>query len=116
MFNFLHLSLCNIIERLFGVLKQKWHILKLIPSFPPKRQKHIVIACMALHNFIHCIKLRDDEFEKCDNCEDYMPNNEDDNEGQEVADPYEDDISESENEVSMNTIPNNIVNALVSGG
>jgi hypothetical protein len=45
-----------------------------------------------------------------------MPDNEDDNEGQEVAESYEDDIPESENEVSMNIIRDNIANALVSGG
>jgi hypothetical protein len=33
-----------------------------------------------------------------------------------VAQPYEDDIPELENEVSMNTIHDNIANALVSGG
>lgn len=32
-FNFLHSSLRNVIERAFGVLKQKWRILKGIPSF-----------------------------------------------------------------------------------
>jgi hypothetical protein len=40
---------------------------------------------MALYNFIHDILLRDEEFEKCDEDEDYMPKGEDDNEGQEVA-------------------------------
>jgi hypothetical protein len=34
-FNYLHSSLHNVIERSFGVLKQKWRILKLIPSFSP---------------------------------------------------------------------------------
>jgi hypothetical protein len=52
LFNFLHSSLCNVIERDFGVLKQKWCILKDIPSFPTRTQKHIIIACMALNNFI----------------------------------------------------------------
>jgi hypothetical protein len=33
-----------------------------------------------------------------------------------VAEPYEDDILESENEVFMNTICDNIANDLVSGG
>jgi hypothetical protein len=42
----------NVIECSFGVLKQKWHILKSMPSFLPRRQKHSIIACMALHNFI----------------------------------------------------------------
>jgi hypothetical protein len=39
--------------------------------------------------------LRDEEFDKCDDDENYMPNNGDDNAGQEVAEPFEDDISES---------------------
>jgi hypothetical protein len=115
-FNFLHSSIRNVIERSFGVLKQKWHILKLMPSFSPKTQKHIIIACMTLHNFIRDSELRDEEFEKYDDDEDYMPDNEDDNEGQEVSQPYEDDIPESENEVTMNTSRDNIANALVSGG
>jgi hypothetical protein len=87
-----------------------------MPSFSPKTQKHIIIACMTLHNFIRDSELRDEEFEKYDDDEDYMPDNEDDNEGQEVSQPYEDDIPESENEVTMNTIRDNIANALVSGG
>jgi hypothetical protein len=114
-FNFLHSSLRNVIERSFEVLKQKWHILKLMPSFSPKRQMQISIACMALHNFIRDSELRD-EFNKCDDDEDYMPANEDDNVGQEVVEPYEDDFPESENEVFRNTICDNMANALVSGG
>jgi hypothetical protein len=85
-----------------------------MPSFSPRRQKQIIISCMALHNFIRDIPLRDEDFDKCDEDENYMPQDEDDNEGQEVAQPIEDDIPE-ENEVSMNTIRDNIANALVSG-
>ncbi len=44
-----------------------------------------------------------------------MSDNEDDNEGQEVAESYGDDILESTNEVFINTIRDNIANALVSG-
>jgi hypothetical protein len=32
---------------------------------------------MALHNFIRDSELRDEEFDKCDDDEDYMPGNED---------------------------------------
>jgi hypothetical protein len=71
---------------------------------------------MASHNFIHDNKLRDKEFDKCDDNEDYMTDNEDDNEGQEVAESYEYDIPVSKNEVSMNTIRDNIANVFVSGG
>jgi hypothetical protein len=43
-----------------------------------------------------------------------MPQDEDDNKGQEVAQPTDDDIPEEDNEVFMNTIHDNIANALVS--
>jgi hypothetical protein len=45
-----------------------------------------------------------------------MPDNEDDNAGEEVAKSYEDDFPKSENEVFMNTIHDNIANAFVCGG
>jgi hypothetical protein len=79
--NYLHLSLGNVIDRSFEVLKQKWCILKLMPSFSPKRQKNIIIAYMALHNFIRDSDLRDEEFDKCDDDADYMPDSDNDNEG-----------------------------------
>jgi hypothetical protein len=45
-------------------------------SLSPKRQKHIIIVCMTLHNFIRDSELRDEEFEKCNDDNDYMLNNE----------------------------------------
>jgi hypothetical protein len=84
-------------------------------SFSPKRYMQIIIVCMTSHNFIRNSELRDEEFNKCDDNKDYMPNNEDDNVRQEVIEPYEDDFPESENEVFMNTIHDNIVNSFISG-
>ena len=72
MFNFLHSSLRNVIERAFGVLKQKWRILKGIPSFSSSTQKHIIMACLALHNFIRDSNLRDREFERCGTDDEYL--------------------------------------------
>jgi hypothetical protein len=86
-----------------------------MPSFSARRQKHIIIACMTLHNFIRHIPLRDEDFDKCDEVDKYMPQDKDDNEGQEVTQPIEDDIPDEENKVSMNTIHDNIANALFSG-
>jgi hypothetical protein len=43
-----------------------------------------------------------------------MPRDEDDTEEQEVAQPQVDKILEEENEVTMNTVRDNIANALVS--
>jgi hypothetical protein len=72
MFNFLYSSLRNVIERAFGVLKQKWRILKGITIFPTRSQKHIILACMVLHNFIRDSKLHDKKFDRCDVDKDYL--------------------------------------------
>ena len=32
-FNYLHLSLCSVIERTFGVWKNRWRILRNMPSY-----------------------------------------------------------------------------------
>ena len=73
-FNHAHSSLRNVIERSFGVLKMKWRILLALPSYKMKIQTKIIIACMALHNFIRDSALRDELFERCDLDEDYDPN------------------------------------------
>jgi hypothetical protein len=41
-----------VIERSFGVLKMKSQILLHLPSYPIQRQSKIIVACMALDNFI----------------------------------------------------------------
>jgi hypothetical protein len=73
LFNYSHSSLRNVIERLFGVLKQKWRILNDLPSFPMAKQSKIIMACMALHNFIRQSGLLDDLFNLCDEDENYDP-------------------------------------------
>ncbi|XP_024312852.1 protein ALP1-like [Brachypodium distachyon] len=72
-FNYLHSSLKNVIERCFAVLKQRWRMLKVVPSYPPRKQARIIIACMALHNFIRDSNLYDYHFARCDADEHYMP-------------------------------------------
>ena len=52
LFNYRHSSLRNVIERCFGVLKARFPILKLMPSYPIRRQRLILIACCTIHNFI----------------------------------------------------------------
>ena len=51
LFNFRHSSLRMTIERCFGVLKARFPILKLMPPYKPSRQRLIVIACCAIHNY-----------------------------------------------------------------
>jgi hypothetical protein len=70
-FNHAHSSLHNVIERWFGVWKMKWCILLLLLSFLVEKQKKIIIACMALHNFIHDSDLSNQLFEMCDNDEEF---------------------------------------------
>jgi hypothetical protein len=109
MFNFLHSSLRNVIERSFGVLKQKWRILKTIPSYPPRTQKHIIVACMALHNFIRDSQLHDKEFDECDANEEYLLQ-------EPSALEEEDEVEDDDHEETMNTIRSEIADALVSTG
>jgi len=71
-FNFTHSSLRNVIERCFGVLKMKWRILLGIPAYPPHVQTKIIVACMALHNFIRASGLVDRDFALCDRDENYV--------------------------------------------
>jgi hypothetical protein len=109
MFNFLHSSLPNVIERSFGVLKQKWRMLKDMLSLLPPTQKHIITACLALHNFICDSKLRDEEFERCAADEDYLV------EHTSATTQAQGDESENvENEDTMNTIRTRITDVLVS--
>lgn len=61
-FNYHHASLRNVIERLFGVLKMKWRILLKVPRFPVNKQSQIIVACMALHNFIRETDINDEHF------------------------------------------------------
>jgi ADP-ribosylglycohydrolase len=87
-------------------LKQKWHILKKIPSYPTHTQKHIIVACMALHNFI-CDSLRDEEFDKCDPNKEYLLQ-------QPSGMEEEDEVEDDEHEETMNSIRSDIADALVS--
>jgi hypothetical protein len=75
-FNFHHASLRNVIERTFGVLKMKWRILLELTSFPEKKQSKIIMACMALHNFIRQSGFMDELFDICDRDETFDPNDE----------------------------------------
>ncbi|XVE49422.1 hypothetical protein DITRI_Ditri01bG0081200 [Diplodiscus trichospermus] len=51
-FNKAHASARNVIERCFGVLKQRWAILRSPAFYPMKVQNMIIMACALLYNFI----------------------------------------------------------------
>nr|XP_034584533.1 uncharacterized protein LOC117847427 [Setaria viridis] len=73
LFNHLHSSLRNVVERAFGVLKMKWRILLKMPTFPLEKQMMIIAATMCLHNFIRENNAQDKHFRKCDRNLDYVP-------------------------------------------
>jgi hypothetical protein len=52
LFNLNHAQACNVIEHIFGVLKQHFQILLLPPCYPLDFQPHIPAALCALQNFI----------------------------------------------------------------
>jgi hypothetical protein len=52
LFNLHHSSACNVIERIFGILKRQFQILWLPPEYNMSIQARIPPALAALHNFI----------------------------------------------------------------
>ncbi|KAF7288196.1 DDE Tnp4 domain-containing protein [Mycena chlorophos] len=52
LFNLRHAQARNIIERIFGVIKKRWRILVVPPSYDLKLQARVPAALAALHNFI----------------------------------------------------------------
>ncbi|KAM3364275.1 hypothetical protein ACQJBY_014556 [Aegilops geniculata] len=72
-FNHAHAKVRNVVGRSFGVLKMKFRILLNMPKFPEDKQSRIIVACMALHNFIRESRIADREFDACDADENYNP-------------------------------------------
>ena len=56
LFNLRHASLRNVIERIFGVLKRKYQILRTPSEYSIETQTRIILACCVLHNFVRSIE------------------------------------------------------------
>ena len=52
LFNYRHSSLCNVIERCFGILKAQFLVLKMMSCYKLFRQGNVMRACCTIHNFI----------------------------------------------------------------
>ncbi|XP_060216244.1 uncharacterized protein LOC132643727 [Lycium barbarum] len=71
-FNYLHSSCRNVVERTFGVWKARWSILRDMPYYHIDTQRDIVLATMAIHNYIRKKCNVDDAFQTAEN-ENYIP-------------------------------------------
>jgi len=56
LFNLRHASLRNVIERIFGVIKKKYQILRTPSEYSIETQTRIIIACCIVHNFVRSIE------------------------------------------------------------
>eukprot|EP00268_Persea_americana_P061746 TRINITY_DN7834_c1_g1_i3.p1 TRINITY_DN7834_c1_g1~~TRINITY_DN7834_c1_g1_i3.p1 ORF type:complete len:206 (-),score=18.04 TRINITY_DN7834_c1_g1_i3:371-988(-) len=66
LFNLCHLKLRNVVERTFGLWKERFPILTHIPrNYPVKTQAKIVNACAVIHNFIMMRNPNNDELCQC---------------------------------------------------
>jgi hypothetical protein len=72
-FNRAHSSLRNVIEYSFGVWKQRWRILQNMPAYPYKMQVEIVVASIALHNYIRRRSQDDEVFSEYDRNPNFIP-------------------------------------------
>jgi hypothetical protein len=106
MFNHLHSSLCNVIERSFGALKVKWRILQHLSSYPMEKQTKIIIVCMTLHNFIRVSTLDDELFAQSDANENFVR----DAGEATTSQPHMNDEKESD----MNILCDSIANGLMA--
>jgi hypothetical protein len=61
-FNYVHSSLRSVIEPTFGVWKNRWHILRQMPSYDINDQMLIVVGITAFHNFIRMHDKKDKGF------------------------------------------------------
>ncbi|CAL1401820.1 unnamed protein product [Linum trigynum] len=62
-FNMKHATARNVVERIFGILKNRWAILRETSWFSPEVVTLLVNACCLLHNFIK-IEQGVDSFER----------------------------------------------------
>jgi hypothetical protein len=76
-FNCVHSSLRSVIERTFGVWKNRWRILRQMSSYDIKDQMLIVVASVVLHNFIRIHDRKDKGFKWDKSTSDDLESNDD---------------------------------------
>lgn len=107
-FNYYHSSLRCTIERTFGVWKNRFAMLRCMPSFKFETQVQIVIATMAIHNFIRRKSATDSDFMHFED-EDILEN---DNDNQVGENPSITVASSTEMDFVRNSIRDQIVESM----
>ena len=67
LFNLHYASLCNVIKYIFGVVKQKFKILRLSTEYSVDTQIHLVLGLLGLYNFICLYKGIENEDQEVNN-------------------------------------------------
>ena len=62
LFNLRHSSLRNVVERIFGIVKARFPVLKKMSPYEFEFQCDIVQCCFLLHNFVHLNQTYEDQF------------------------------------------------------
>ena len=75
-----HSQVQGAIECAFGLCKARWKILGNMPPFTLKTQNQIIVACMAIHNFIQRNDKSDGEFDSLDEDNENIDSDEDESE------------------------------------
>jgi hypothetical protein len=56
LYNLRHASLRNVVERIFGVVKRKYQILRSPSEYSIATQNRIILVCCVLHNFVRSLE------------------------------------------------------------
>ncbi|XP_058215820.1 uncharacterized protein LOC131326924 [Rhododendron vialii] len=112
-FNRAHSLLRSIVERTFGVWKNRFGFLALMPWYEMSTQVDLVLASMAIHNYIRRDREPDNFFTPISSAYDYAFEDLPD-EDPELEDRLDDrdDIVDEDNVLEMNDVRNNIRSAL----
>ena len=92
LFNHRHAQLRNVVERAFGVVKNRFKILRIMHPYKFKKQCLVVLACFILHNFI----IIQNELQN-DN-DDFLDHQEEQQEQEDEEDEDSDEESDEEND------------------
>ncbi|XLT32592.1 hypothetical protein HN873_063884, partial [Arachis hypogaea] len=110
-YNYAHSLLRSIIEHTFGVRKKRCKIIRDMHSFSYKKQVQIVIATMALCNYIRCYSTSDRKFKKYDQMDVELEEEDEDGDECEVENAVE--KVGDEFLVTMEMVRNNIASSLI---